>query len=219
MSKITTLPLGFANALLVRDKGAILVDTGINVNKKIYEELFRELDFNPRNINLIVVTHGHADHFAYANELKEITGAPVLCHKEAVYALQTAGNSAIVPRNELGKSVFEIIKKNLPRSTKKVNPDIIVDSSFDLHPYGVAGKVVYTPGHTDCSLSIILESGDAIVGDMLVPSFFTGEPCVAYFASNEKALFASLQMVLQHASIFYGGHGGPYTKTEVLDLL
>ena len=219
MSEITTLPLGFANALLIRDKGAILVDTGINVSIDKYIKLFKELNFDPGKINLIIISHGHGDHFAHANELKALTGAPILCHKNAVYALLTAGNSEIIPRNELGQHVFRMIKGSLPRASKPVQPDLIMDFTVDLNQYGVAGQLIHTPGHTDCSISIILDSGEAIVGDMLVPSFITGEPCIAYFATNEKALFQSLRTVMNHAHIFYGGHGGPFTNTEILKLL
>lgn len=218
MSKINTLTLGFANALLINDKGAVLVDTGINVSREKYLSLFRELNQNPLKINLIIISHGHADHYSYANELKEITGAPILCHKNAVHALETAGTAGIVPRNELGESVFKMIKGMLPKASKPVTPDIIMDCTMDLSQYGISGKIIHTPGHTDCSISIILESGEAIVGDMLVPSFITGEPCLAYFATNEKALFQSLRTVLDQAHTFYGCHGGPFTKEEILNL-
>ena len=219
MSKIITLKLGFANAFLIRDRGTILVDTGFNVSKEKYIRLFRELEIDSKEIDLIIISHGHADHFAHAHELKEMTGAPILCHKIAVHALQTAQNAAIIPRNALGERVLKMIKTNLPMASKSVQPDLVMDSTFDLNQYGVSGKAIYTPGHTDCSISVILDSGDAIVGDILVPSPFTGELCMAYFAYNEELLLESVKTLLGHSHIFYGSHGGPFTREEVLKLI
>lgn len=93
-------------------------------------------------------------------------------------------------------------------------------SSFDLSPYGVTGKVIYTPGHTDCSISVVLDSGHAIVGDIFIPSPYTGEVCLAYFAySEESVLLDSVHKLLDLAHIFYGSHGGPFTKDEIVKLI
>lgn len=219
MSKIIALPLGFANAYIVRDRDAILIDTGTNVSKEEFRELFFNLGIAPTEIKLIIISHGHTDHFAQVYELKEITGAPVLCHKNAIHALQTGQNSEIIPRNTLGENVWKAIEGNLPKVSKPVTPDLVMDSTFDLTPYGVAGKIIHTPGHSNCSIAVVLDSGEAIVGDMLVPSPLTGEPCAAYFASNEKALFENIQKLLAKAHTFYGGHGRAFSKEEVLKLM
>ena len=219
MSEVFTLKLGFANAFLIRDRGNILVDTGINVTQERYIKLFAELRMSMQDIDLIIISHGHGDHFAHAFELKEMTGAPILCHKNANYPLQTAQNAAVIPRNDLGMRVLKMIGRNLPIATKAVQPDIVMDSTFDLSPYGVAGKVIYTPGHTDCSISVVLDSGQAIVGDIFVPSPYTREICLAYFAYSESALFDSVYKLLDLAHTFYGSHGGPFTKEEILKLI
>lgn len=215
MSNIITLGLGFSDAFLVKDNGTILVDTGINVSKEKYLELFAQMGVAPAEIGLIVISHGHADHYGNAHILKEITGASILCHKNAVKTLQTGRDAPIIPRNELGASVFKLIKNHLPKAVKPVEPDVIMDENFDLAPYGVAGKIIHTPGHSECSISVILDSDQAIVGDIMVNSFFTGKPCLAYFACDEAALFLSVDKLLKEAHTFYGGHGGPFTEKDV----
>jgi glyoxylase-like metal-dependent hydrolase (beta-lactamase superfamily II) len=52
-----------------------------------------------------------------------------------------------------------------------------VDIAFDdlgmsLTDYGIPGKVVYTPGHSQGHSSILLDSGDAIVGDMAMNDWY-----------------------------------------------
>lgn len=219
MQKVTTITLGISNLFLIRDKGTILVDTGADASKEKYLKLFADLELNPKEIELIIISHGHYDHFAHLSELKELTGAPVLCHKHAAHALQTGKNSEVIPRNQLGKEILEMLKENKPIVVKPVQPDLIMDSTFDLNQYGVSGKVIHTPGHSHCSISVILDSGEAIVGDMLVSSPFTGELCAAYFASDEDMLFSNIRNLLNSAHIFYGGHGGPFTREEVLKII
>lgn len=220
MVEIHTLTLGFANALLVRAQGTVLVDTGIRVSQNKYRAVFAELGIRMEDVQLIVITHGHADHFGHAADLKQWTGAPVMCHRLAVSALAGGEQAPVVPRNALGEKALKLLRPNLPLLARPVQPDIIMEEpAFDLRPYGILGKVIPTPGHTDCSLSLVLDSGEAIVGDILVPSPFDGEPCLAYFATDEQALLASVRKLLQHAHTFYGGHGGPFTKDEVLKLL
>jgi len=37
-----------------------------------------------------------------------------------------------------------------------------------MEPNGIYGKALYTPGHTSGSMSILLDSGEVIVGDQAV---------------------------------------------------
>jgi glyoxylase-like metal-dependent hydrolase (beta-lactamase superfamily II) len=218
MSKVTGITQGISNLFLVEDKGLILVDTGNDASTERYQELFLNLGINPKDIHLIIITHGHSDHFAHVRDLKELTGASVLCHKNAETVLKTGKNPTVIPRNELGQKILEMISGKEPVMRQVVDPDVIVEDMFDLHPYGVAGRVIYTPGHSNCSVTVLLDSGEAIVGDMLVADL-TGKPCAAYFATDEKALFANIKMLLGKAHTFYSGHGGPFSKAEVIKIV
>jgi glyoxylase-like metal-dependent hydrolase (beta-lactamase superfamily II) len=196
------LPFGMVNAFLVREQGMIWVDSGLVKGKDQYLEIFKKLQIRPKAISLILITHGHLDHFANVHELQELTGAPVACHRNAVNFLQTGKNAAVVPCNELGRNVANMIKGNSPVMSKTIEPDIVIDSQLDLSDYGISGKVIHTPGHSSCCVSVVLESGEAIVGDMVVASPITGKACVAYFADDEAALFANLRKLLAVAHIF-----------------
>jgi hydroxyacylglutathione hydrolase len=219
LSKITTLKLGFSNAFLVRDEGLILVDTGINVPQTKYLQLLKDLQIDPGAINLILITHGHNDHFAHAKWLKEITGAPLLCHKKAVEPIRKGQNPKVTPRNQLGRNVLRRIRLAQPQDYQPIEPDIVIDEEFALTPYGVKGKVIPTPGHSSCSLSVILDSGEALVGDVVISSPFTKKPCLAYFADDEEALLESVEHLANLAKTFYSAHGGPFSREDLLNLL
>ncbi|WP_094604363.1 hypothetical protein SPSIL_051670 [Sporomusa silvacetica DSM 10669] len=80
---------------------------------------------------------------------------------------------------------------------KPISPDIIVDSEFDLTPFGVAGKTIYTPRNSDCSILVVFDSGEAIMGDILRESPFTGEICLAFIATDEEKLVDSVHSLLK----------------------
>lgn len=75
-----------------------------------------------------------------------------------------------------------------------VKPDIVVTGDVDLSEYGIAGKIIHTPGHSPSSLSIILDNGEALVGDIVREE----EPSVTglgMFYEDELALLGSLEKI------------------------
>jgi glyoxylase-like metal-dependent hydrolase (beta-lactamase superfamily II) len=48
-----------------------------------------------------------------------------------------------------------------------VEPDILMKNEFDLSEYGINGKIVHTPGHTEDSITIILDNGEMLLGDLV----------------------------------------------------
>jgi len=78
---ISIWPQGLINCFLIKGhKKHILVDTGVpNSEGKILGQL-KHHNLNPKDIGLIIVSHGHVDHFGSVAKLKEITGAPILAH-------------------------------------------------------------------------------------------------------------------------------------------
>jgi hydroxyacylglutathione hydrolase len=45
---------------------------------------------------------------------------------------------------------------------------VLSDEEFSLIGYGIPSKIIYTPGHSMGSVSVLLETGDAFVGDLFV---------------------------------------------------
>jgi len=219
LADIIPLRFGVSQAYLICDQNNILLDTGSDTDKAAYQKAFEKAKVNPRDISLVVISHGHSDHFAGLGAIKELTGAPVLCHRLAAQALATGKNPKFVPRNKLGEDMLKLIEGTVPVMDKTVDADILVDKEFDLNAFGVAGKVLHTPGHSHCSLSLLLDGGYVFVGDMVVPSPFDGKLGLAFLATNESELYDSLRTLLSFNQIFYGGHGGPYTRDEVQRLL
>ncbi|HEX2953120.1 MAG TPA: MBL fold metallo-hydrolase [Bacillota bacterium] len=215
--KVIKVNFGFVNSFIIEDQGRALVDTGINLAPDRFEKVFNELKIDPKTINLIIITHGHSDHFAHIKQLQEMTGARILCHEKAAPFIRTGENAEVVPRNWVGRIMMTIFRGKL-KNYQPVEPDILIDEPFDLHDFGVRGTIVPTPGHTDCSISVLLDWGDAIVGDIMMGSPHQPDrPLPAVFANDEKAIAESMRFLLNsNATQFFGGHAGPFTKEAMI---
>jgi len=88
-TEITPIHLGMVNAYLVRGpSGYIVVDTGTPGSAGLILETMTVRGLSPEGLRLILITHGHVDHFGSAAELREKTGAPVAVHQDDAVALR-----------------------------------------------------------------------------------------------------------------------------------
>ncbi|MBN1628873.1 MAG: MBL fold metallo-hydrolase [Thermoleophilia bacterium] len=227
MSEVIQYKLGMANGFFVRDEGVIAVDSGCEVGREPFLRVCAEAGVAPEEIRLLVVTHGHVDHFLNMEEMRAVTGAPVMCHKNAEPSLRQALHPNVRPRNRLGRFMLS----QLPPSEEPLAlmrptaPDIVVEGTVDLRPWGVEGRLVETFGHSDGCISVILDSGQAIVGDLLVEDVRGGIPSLAFLCytddirkANEQ-IFTSAHYLADNAELFYSGHGGPFSRADLLAAL
>jgi len=86
------------------------------------------------------------------------------------------------------------------------------DEDFSLYEYGIPGKVIHTPGHTHGSVSVLLDTGEAFVGDLAMNRFplrFT--PGLPIFAVDESRVKESWKILLNKgAQTVYPAHGKPF---------
>lgn len=220
-TKVIPLGLGMSEAFLLQGEGLVLVDTGMNVEPGRFAEIFKELKVNPQDIRLIVITHGHIDHFVHAAELKELTGAKILCHEKAVPYLKSGNSAPVRARNLLGSFLKMLIGENSPKDYRPVEADIVIDGECSLKEYGVDAEIIHTPGHCDCSISIIVNGSEVLCGDtILFSSFFNRKrPGAAIFSVNDRQLFESVVKLADlNGEIYYSAHGGPFTGESVRKL-
>ncbi len=161
-----TIDLGYVKAFLIKGEKYILVDTGIPKSFETIKRYMTEHGINPKDISLVIITHNHLDHTGSIGKVKELTGAPVLIHESEDFYL-SQGVSTPIQINNLLPKLLMMFMRNSEISPFKA--DIVVKDTdiIDLKPYGTSGKIIYTPGHTDGSISVLLDNGHAIVGDLL----------------------------------------------------
>jgi len=215
--QVISVPSIAVNAFILRGQRPIIVDTGNPGYEGTILKAMDEKGIRPADISLILITHGHSDHYGSAFALKQKTGAPIAIHKADAEPLKTGVNPALIPIGTKGKIMVGLSRIIKMPVTNGMDADILIEGEMDLSKYGIAGKVVPTPGHTPGSVSILLDGGCALIGDLIFGGFIRKKaPGFPYFGYDNQEIYRSIQKVLDfNPKIIYAGHGGPFTAPAV----
>jgi hydroxyacylglutathione hydrolase len=215
--RILRIPMMSSNAYVVANgKQAILIDCGMKKKEKKILVALARMQLSPADIQLIILTHTHYDHAGSLKALQQITKAKVLVHKAEAACLEEG--FCELPK---GTMWFPKIMSAIGRALNKrvgryapVAPDIAISKRFNLHPYGIDGYVLPTPGHTAGSISVVIEGNHAIVGDTLF-NIFRHSVFPAY-ANDQEILLKSWKKLLEiRCKHFYPGHGKPFRRERL----
>jgi glyoxylase-like metal-dependent hydrolase (beta-lactamase superfamily II) len=171
MIAIFPIQMGIASSFLLRGAHgrAILVDTGPPNTLRLFKRALLRLGISPRQIELIVITHGHWDHIGNARAIHQLTGAPIAMHASERERLERALRvtpTGITPWGRIFGNVFSRLTLPFVRFKPAPVEVVVDDDGLDLADFGFGGaRVVHTPGHSPGSLTVVLETGEALVGD------------------------------------------------------
>jgi hydroxyacylglutathione hydrolase len=207
----------FVNSFIVQGQSAILIDTGIPAFEERILHRMEEKGIKWSDVSLIIITHGHHDHFGSAAALKEKTGAPVAVHRADAEVLKTGINPPLHAFGAKGAVMVGLSRMVKMTATRGLEPDILVEDEMDLAKYGIAGRIITTPGHTQGSLSVFLEGGCVLVGDLIFGGFIRRKaPDFPPLGYDRQVVMDSVKKVLDlNPKIVYAGHGGPFTVNSV----
>jgi glyoxylase-like metal-dependent hydrolase (beta-lactamase superfamily II) len=214
---IHPIHLGLDQCYLLHGEGVILVDGGGPGKVDAFRRAIDSLSIDPGELQLIVLTHGHWDHIASTGNIKALTGARVAMHQHEKHLLENPANPPPQPPGVTtwGRILIWMVglvvrSADIPAT----NVDIVLaDEGLDLADYGIPGKVVHTPGHSAGSVSVLLETGEAFVGDLAMsqpPLRFS--PGLPIFAEDLQEARESCRLLLElGAKMIYPAHGKPFS--------
>ena len=215
---VTKIKLRLSNAYLVQGQRPILVDTGSSGEADKIVKALARAGLTPADLGLILHTHVHSDHVGSTTTLLEAVDVPMAYHR-ADQPLAEQGHNGklqgIGLRGQMMAAVFSNNRFTLPQAS------FFLEDGLHLDSYGVAGRIVHTPGHTVGSISLLLDGGEAIVGDVLMGgelggNLLPGRPSLHYFAQDPDQVRRSLDLILEQAvHTLYVGHGGPLAVDSV----
>jgi glyoxylase-like metal-dependent hydrolase (beta-lactamase superfamily II) len=173
----------------------VIIDTGLQ-----NESLLQYLTQNELNPVALILTHGHADHIAGINPLRQnYPDIKVVIHKLDAGML----TDSIANLSAMAGTFF------------KAEPaDIVIETEQVLDFAGLSIQVLHTPGHTPGGISLYFEldsvvfSGDALFADSIGRTDFPGGD----FDTLIKGIKGKL-LTLPGKTKVYTGHG-PETTIE-----
>jgi glyoxylase-like metal-dependent hydrolase (beta-lactamase superfamily II) len=219
-TRINTVRIGVTNIYVLRDRGTVLIDPAGPARSPIAPRKVMELLGAPPQLDLMVVTHAHFDHVGASVSLHQATGAPLAVHREDAEWLREG--KVVWPKGvTTWGRVFRTLGGPLMMPFLRVPaiaPDLLVgDEGLDLAAYGIEGQIVHTPGHSPGSLSVVLPSGEAFVGDLAMngPPMCL-HPSFGVFAHEPERVSASWRRLLaMGVRTVYPAHGRPFPASAL----
>ncbi|MCL4499603.1 MAG: MBL fold metallo-hydrolase [Chloroflexi bacterium] len=209
MWKINKVHLGTNAAYLIKgDDGYVMVDGGNHFTFGIFKRFLRGNHIRPDEIKLVVVTHAHFDHVGILHDIKELTGCQVAVHEAESHLLRD-GTVVIPPGTNLLGKIASTIGWKIKRifQFEKVDPEIKVTGVRSLEDFGLDAKIIPTPGHTEGSLSVLLSSGEAFIGDLAISFRGFGSGILPPVGGSVDTMVSSWNKLLRAgAKHIYPGH-------------
>ena len=192
-SRITIINVGYRSTnywVISAGTSRMLVDLGWPGTMGQLRANLRRMDVSLGEIRYGLATHYHIDHAGLAQELKW-AGIPLL-----VIDLQTSAIPEMKRWTKPSDNYMDITldgNRIIPAS----------ESRALLAEIYIAGEILATPGHSDDSVSLLLENGSAFTGDLTHPTLVTKE--------NWALVNRSWELLREHgAARVYPGHGPVY---------
>ena len=215
MTQIIPFKTGINSCYILKDKGVVLIDAPWPLNRKAFSGCLSASAIEAHEIQLIIPTHGDFDHAGGAREIQELSAARIVMHERDCSNLEKGTfhwPEGVTAWGKISRTMFKPLLKAIgkfPAARVDIKLD---DQGMSLEEYGIPGRIVYTPGHTYGSISVVLESGDAFVGCLAQNRFpFGFRPKLPIYAKDLELLKKSWSKIRQKgARTIYPGHGNPF---------
>lgn len=158
-TNILNVGYSLTNYYLVGQSAAwLLIDVGWPGTLPKLQSILKRKRVSLQDVRYLLVMHYHPDHAGLAQEVKQ-KGLQLVIMENQQLAIPKL-RAYMKPSNPY----LEIaLHDNLNLSFK--------DSRGFLSHLGMEGEIIPTPGHSDDSVSLILDEGIAFTGDLLVPNW------------------------------------------------
>jgi len=189
-SPLTVVNVGYLSTnywVVSAGRSRILVDLGYPGTMGTMRAHLRQMNIPLEEIRYAMATHYHIDHAGLAQELK-LAGVALL-----VMDVQVA---AIPPMKQYTKPQDQYVDISLDGNVVIISSE----SRALLAHIGIPGEILPTPGHSNDSVSLLLDDGSAFTGDLTPYELAWGEA-----AETVKASWRLLQE--RGARQVYPGHG------------
>lgn len=226
---IVSIPLSMSHTYLIPYQGGYLqVDTGYDRDYPLYRKNLDKARINLESIHYLLLTHHHDDHAGFLNELTREADLTIIAHEQADGLLQSGKNDKTHGGgyvNGFIKLVAGLKMRFDPHWTLTFPPfilrrkDILLtgDDANVLRHFGIAGTILYTPGHCIDHLSMILDTGEAFCGDVAASFLLWARTryCTVFMTDMEEAYGSWEKMLNAGAQMIYPAHGRPFPANKL----
>ncbi len=189
-SPVTIVNVGYRSTnywVVSAGRSRLLVDIGYPGTMGTMTANLRRMDVPLGEIRYALATHYHLDHAGLAQNLK-LAGVPLLVLEPQVASIAGMREAMKPADHYLEITMHDNV--TIPCSASRAL----------LARIGLAGEIFHTPGHSDDSVSLLLDDGSVFTGDLTPP----GLAC----EGQANVVRASWRLLREHgATRVYPAHG------------
>lgn len=190
-SDITIVNVGYRSTnywVISQGRSRLLVDLGWPGTMGTMRANLNRMGVPLNEIKYGLATHYHIDHAGLAQELKQ-AGVPLLVLEAQVTAIPLLKSWTKPADRYVDIATHDNVTISFP------------ESRTVLGRIGIVGEILHTPGHSDDSVSLLLEDGSVFTGDLTPPTLIGEDEAGAVAAASWRLLRE------RGATRIYPGHG------------
>lgn len=205
--------------LIETPEALYLIDAGFVGHGRTILRKIRSLGRSPRDLRLVIITHGHLDHFGGIAEVVAVSHARVACHPAHADVIAWGGGIISPGVRPWGRTYERFARAVLPRMRiPSAGPVLPVGDGQSLREFGLPGRVIHTPGHSEGCLSVLLDDGTALTGDLVqgkrLPTRVPELPSMAI--DTDRSFDSWRKMLDAGARTFLPAHARPFSADELI---
>ena len=201
MTPLNIINVGYMSTnyyVLDAGKSRLLVDVGVPGSFGQLAANLKRMGIELTSIQHLLVTHYHPDHAGIVEEVKAAGVRHIVLDVQRA-AIDFMRHAYIKPTSPYIPIGFD--DQNSVLVTLAASRGLLKGLGFD-------GEIIATPGHSDDSVSLVLDEGSAFIGDLT--------PLAMADDSNRATLQTSWERLRDlHATRFYHGHMPPQSFAQM----
>lgn len=210
--------------IIALSNGYMLIDTGYEHSFSRFKQKLKKAHIALHEISYIFLTHAHDDHAGFLNALLACTNAYVILHPKAVAGLRRGQNSFHGGCSGLSSYVFCKLMACMGKGRHMFPPlEQIYESRLlpiDSNAYQklenqMPFSVIETPGHTECSISLLFDDGLCFCGDAVMNNFPSYKHVTIWIENLEDYTTSWRKLIQLHPKVLYPGHGKPFPVRDL----
>lgn len=198
MENLVTITIRSTHYYLIdTPSGKLMVDTGWAGSLPALKSQLSRYGITLAQIRYLMITHHHPDHAGLTQEIKDASQARLILLEHQIPFLEQL-------------TAFHARKGDAFVPIRVEPTDLVLkrDNRANLKKLGIQGEIVETPGHSDDSVSLVLDSGLAFTGDLHPPAFVMDE-------ADQEVTRQSWQKLLKlNVRQIYPAHGSSPIQME-----